>query len=91
MKRLAALLGTGTLLALAVCTGPASAAGNSAANGGAANMLADPTMLSVPMVNNENNPTASASAFGSYGNAGMFCAVFVTTNSASPGGCNGHQ
>jgi hypothetical protein len=79
MKRFAALLGAGTVLALAVCTGPAAAAGNSAARGGAMDMLHDPTMATVPMVNDQNGN----------GNVGMFCAVFITNGSVSPGGCNG--
>jgi len=90
MKRLAAVLGTGTLV-LALGTGPAVAAGNSAANGGALNMLNDQTMMTVPMVNNEKSPVAASSAFGSYGNAGMYCAVFITNGIDGPGGCNGHQ
>lgn len=87
MKRLAALLGMATLLAVAG-GGPAAAAGS---NGGALNMLNDPTMWTVPMVNNTKSPTAASSAYGSYGNAGMFCAVFVSNGTTSPGGCNGHE
>lgn len=80
MKRLS-VLGAGAVLALSLCAGPAAAAGNSAANGGALNMLNDPTMATVPMVHNENGN----------GNAGMFCAVFITNDLASPGGCNASQ
>jgi hypothetical protein len=88
MKRLTSLVSVGAVLAMVVCAGPAAAAGS---NGGALNMLKDPTMGTVPMVNDENNPTASSSAYGSYGNAGMFCAVFVSNGITTPGGCNAHQ
>lgn len=82
MKRLITLAGAAALLAVT--------AGSAAADGGALNMLNDRTMMTVPMVNNTLHANTS-STYGSYGNAGMFCAVFITSGSVLPGGCSGHE
>jgi hypothetical protein len=90
-NRLARFAVAGVLaVGLASSAGVAFAAGNSAGNGGALNMLHDPTMGTVPMVQDEKN-FHGTSAYGSYGNAGMFCAVFITNDLSTPGACNGHQ
>lgn len=89
MKRVL-MLAASVAAALVVGPGPVAAAGNSAANGGALNMVNDPTMLTVPMVKNEQH-FGGTSEWGSYGNAGMYCAVFITNDYVQAGDCTAHE